>query len=150
VDLKGKTVVITGAAAGIGRVTALELGRPEETLPLIERAMRLSPRDPNLGPWLAIAGMALLHQGRNDEAVTWLRRAVDTGTPVALHQAYLASALALVGREEEAREALAAFRRAKPGATIASLRAAATSTEPGFVTQRQRLYAGLRLAGLPA
>ncbi len=131
-------------------VTALELGRPEETLPLVERAMRLSPRDPNLGPWLAIAGMALLHQGRNEEAVSWLRRAVDTGTPVALHQAYLASALALVGRKEEAREALAAFRRAKPAATIASLRAAATSTEPDFVTQRQRLYAGLRLAGLPA
>jgi tetratricopeptide (TPR) repeat protein len=130
--------------------TALELGRPEETLPLIERAMRLSPRDPNLGPWLAIAGIALLHQGRHQEAVAWLQRAVDTGTPVALHQAYLASALALVGRIEQAREALEEFLKAKPSATIASLRAAARSTEPGYVAQRQRFYTGLRLAGLPA
>ncbi len=131
-------------------VTALELGRPEDTLPLVERAMKLSLRDPNLGPWLAIAGMAMLHLGHDEEAVSWLRRAIDTGTPVALHHAYLASALALVGREEEAREALAAFREAKPSATIARLRAAAYSTEPDFVAQRERLYEGLRLAGLPA
>ena len=111
--------------------------------------MRLSPRDPNLGPWLATAGMALLHLGHDEEAVSWLSRAVDTGTPVALHQAYFASALALVGREEEARQALAPFRRAKPSATIASLRAAAYSTQADFVAQRERLYAGLRLAGLP-
>ncbi len=130
-------------------VTALELGRPEETVALVERAIRLSPRDPNLGPWLAIAGMALLHLGRDEQAVSWLSRAVDTGTPVALHQAYLASALALVGRAQEARDALAAFRKAKPSATIASLRTAAYSAEPAFVAQRERFYAGLRRAGLP-
>jgi predicted Zn-dependent protease len=115
----------------------------------VERAITLSPRDPNLGPWLAIAGMAMLHLGRDEEAVSWLTRAVDTGTPVALHQAYLASALALVEREQAASEALALFREAKPAATIARLRAAAYSTEPDFVAQRERLYTGLRLAGLP-
>jgi TolB-like protein/DNA-binding winged helix-turn-helix (wHTH) protein/Tfp pilus assembly protein PilF len=130
-------------------VTALELGRPAQTVPFVERAITLSPRDPNLGPWLAIAGMAMLHLGRDEEAVSWLTRAVDTGTPVALHQAYLASALALVEREQAASEALALFREAKPAATIARLRGAAYSTAPDFVAQRERLYTGLRLAGLP-
>lgn len=130
-------------------VTAFELGRPEETVAAVERAIRLSPRDPNLGPWLAIAGMAELHLAHDHEAASWLARAIDTGTPVALHHAYLASALALAGRTAEARAALAEFRKAEPSATIAGLRAQAYSTEPGFVVQRERLYEGLRIAGLP-
>jgi TolB-like protein/DNA-binding winged helix-turn-helix (wHTH) protein len=129
-------------------VTALELGRPEETVAAVERAISLSPRDPNLGPWLAIAGMAELHLGRDDEAASWLARAIETGTPVALHHAYLASALALAGRASEAQAALAEFRRARPTATIDRLRAQALSTEPAFIAQRQRLYQGLRVAGL--
>jgi TolB-like protein/DNA-binding winged helix-turn-helix (wHTH) protein/cytochrome c-type biogenesis protein CcmH/NrfG len=129
-------------------VTALELGRPEETVAAVERAVRLSPRDPNLGPWLATAGMAELHLGHDEQAVSWLTRAIDTGTPVALHQAYLASALALAGRIEQAQSVLADFRKTQPSATIARLRAEAYSTEPAFVAQRERLYEGLRMAGL--
>jgi adenylate cyclase len=129
-------------------VTALELGRPEETVAAVERAISLSPRDPNLGPWLAIAGMAELHLGHDDQAASWLARAIETGTPVALHHAYLASALALAGRASEAQAALAEFRRARPTATIDRLRAQALSTEPAFIAQRQRLYQGLRVAGL--
>jgi TolB-like protein/Flp pilus assembly protein TadD len=130
-------------------VTALELGRPEETVPAVKRAISLSPRDPNLGPWFAIAGMAELHLGHDDGAISWLARAIDTGTPVALHHAYLAGALALAGRAAEAQAALAEFRKAMPAATTARLRAQAYSTEPGFVAQRERLYDGLRIAGLP-
>jgi tetratricopeptide (TPR) repeat protein len=130
-------------------VTALELGRPEETVEAVERAIRLSPRDPNLGPWLAIAGMAELHLGHDEQAVLWMTRAIDTGTPVALHQAYLAAALALAGRPAQAEAALTAFRKAAPSATITSLRAQAYSYEPSFVAQRERLYDGLRIAGLP-
>lgn len=129
--------------------TALELGRPEETVAAVERAIRLSPRDPNLGPWLAIAGKAELHLGHYREAASWLTRAIDTGTPVAQHHAYLAAALALAGRTEEAQAALAAFRLANPSATIERLRAQARSTEPSFIAQQERLYEGLRIAGLP-
>ncbi len=130
-------------------VTELELGRPEATFALIERAIRLSPRDPSLGPWFGIAGIAALHLGRDKEAVNWLRRATDTGTQVALQYAYLASALALTGQAAEAQAALARFRDLKPKATITTIRGSPRSTEPGFLTQRERLYAGLRLAGLP-
>jgi adenylate cyclase len=129
--------------------TALELGRPEETVAAIERAIRLSPRDPNLGRWLAYAGMAELHLGRYDEAVSWLARALETGTPVARHHAYLAAALALAGRGDEAQTALAGFKQINSSATIARLRGQALSTDPGFVAQQERFFEGLRLAGLP-
>ena len=65
-------------------ITELELGRPEAVFPAVEKAIRLSPRDPSLGPWLAFVGMAHLHLGNNDDAVSWLERAINTGTPVAL------------------------------------------------------------------
>jgi TolB-like protein/DNA-binding winged helix-turn-helix (wHTH) protein/Tfp pilus assembly protein PilF len=140
-------------AAGHGQlgVTELEVGRPEETFKAVERAIRLSPRDPNVGHWFSIAGLAELHLGRFAESAAWFARAVetDTGTPTVRQRAYFASALALAGRTAEARAALAELLKAKPTATIASLRAAERSTEPSFLARQERVYEGLRLVGLP-
>jgi Flp pilus assembly protein TadD len=90
-------------------------------------------------------GRAELGLGNYQEAARWLVRAIDTGTPIARHRAYLAAALALGGRVAEARSALAEFRKLMPEATIRTLMADATSTE-GW---QERLVDGLRLAGLP-
>jgi hypothetical protein len=118
---------------------------------MAERAIRLSPRDPNVGHWFAMVGMAELHLGHFAEAALWLARAVetDTGTPTTRQRAYFVSALALAGRTAEARAALAALLKTKPTATIASLRAAERSTEADFLARQERVYEGLRLAGLP-
>jgi hypothetical protein len=93
--------------------------------------------------------MAELHLGRYQQAASWLTRAIDTGTPIALHNAYLASALARIGRLPEAHAALAELRKINPSATITSLRARTRSKEPDFVVQQERFFEGLRLAGLP-
>ena len=132
-------------------VTETESGRPEKAINWIERAIRLSPRDPDHSLWLTFIGIAELHRGRLQEAVFFLGRAleVDTSTPTAVQRAYLASALMLVGRTTEGRAALAEFRKAKPSATIASLRAAARSTDSVFIAQQERFFEGLRMAGLP-
>jgi TolB-like protein/DNA-binding winged helix-turn-helix (wHTH) protein/Tfp pilus assembly protein PilF len=132
-------------------VTAIESGRPEEAIEAIERAIRLSPRDPDHSLWLSFIGMAELHRGRLQEAVSFLGHAleVDTSTATAVQHAYLASALMLVGRTAEGRAALAEFRKAKPSATIASLRAAARSTDAAFMAQQERFFEGLRMAGMP-
>jgi TolB-like protein/Flp pilus assembly protein TadD len=138
------------ACAQLG-VTEIESGRPEEAINWIERAIRLSPRDPDHSLWLSFIGIAELHRGRLQEAVFFLGRAleVDTSTPTAVQRAYLASALMLVGRMTGGRAALAEFRKAKPLATIASLRAAARSTDAVFIAQQERFFEGLRMAGLP-
>ncbi len=132
-------------------VTAIESGLPEEAIEAIERAIRLSPRDPDHSLWLSFIGMAELHRGRLPEAVFFLGRAleVDTSTATGIQRAYLASALMLVGRTTEGRAALAEFRKAKPSATIASLRAAARSTNAAFMAQQEHFFEGLRMAGLP-
>ncbi len=129
--------------------TEVELGRPEPAISAVERAIKLSPRDPSLGPWLAFVGMAKLHIGEYQDAVSWLTRAIDTGTPIARHHAYLASALALAGRLPEARAVLADFRKTVPSATVSTLRRAGISTDAKFVEQQERFFEGLRTAGLP-
>jgi predicted Zn-dependent protease len=132
-------------------MTELELGRPKETVKAVNHAIRLSPRDPVVGHWFAMIGMAQLHLGHFTEAVSWLARAVeaDNSSPTALQRVYFISALALAGRVMEARAALTEFRESNPSANIASLRNRAYSKEPSFIAQRESLYEGLRIAGLP-
>jgi hypothetical protein len=48
----------------------------EETIPLEEQAIRLSPRNPELlGVWYSQIGLVHLLQSRNDEAIVWLEKA---------------------------------------------------------------------------
>jgi TolB-like protein/DNA-binding winged helix-turn-helix (wHTH) protein/Tfp pilus assembly protein PilF len=128
--------------------TALELGRPDEAIEAVGRAMRLSPRDPSLGPWQALLGRAHLQLDRYDDAVVWFARSIETGTPIVLTHAYLASALALTGRTREAKDALDVFLAARPEATLADLIAQDRRNGPDATAQSRRVYEGLRIAGL--
>jgi TolB-like protein/DNA-binding winged helix-turn-helix (wHTH) protein/Tfp pilus assembly protein PilF len=132
-------------------LTAIELGRPDEAIPSVERAMRLSPRDPNLEHWFGFIGMAEFHRGNLADAISRMARAIngETSTPTALQHAYYVSALALAGRAAEADVALAEFLRQRPGANITSLRKAARSKDANFAAQQERLFEGLRMTGLP-
>src|SRR5206468_11045282 len=56
------------AHAQLGMVM-LELGQPEHTGAHIERALRLSPRDPSRGIWVGMAAGAELMMERYDEAI---------------------------------------------------------------------------------
>ena len=62
---------------------------------------------------------------------------------------WLAAALARLGRLEEAREAARAGLELNPSFTIARLRSLAFSDNPVYLAGRERLYEGLRLAGVP-
>jgi len=50
-------------------------GAIEETIPLLERAMRLSPHEPRIGIWCQQVGRAHLLQSRTDDAITWFEKA---------------------------------------------------------------------------
>ena len=53
----------------------LHSGSIEETIPLVEQAIRLSPRDPVIGNFYNEIGRVHLLQSRSDDAITWLERA---------------------------------------------------------------------------
>jgi adenylate cyclase len=128
-------------------------GSIEETIPLVERAIRLSPRDPHIGTFYQLIGLVYLLQSRTEEAVIWLERARNAIPAHSGIRAYLASAYALKGEIERAAIELAEARRLGGDnryASLARLRAVGNWGVPKTrALFEATFFAGLRLAGTP-
>ena len=99
---------------------------------------------------MVFVGFARLHSGRDEEAVAWLNRSIELNPNNPVVHFCLAAALAHLGRLEEAREAARAGLELDPSFSSARLRRSMTfSDNPVFLAGRERLYEGLRKAGLP-
>jgi tetratricopeptide (TPR) repeat protein len=59
-------------------------GSVEEAIPLLEQAVRLSPRDPQIGYLTVRIGLLHLLLSRTDEAITWLKKARSTAPALPL------------------------------------------------------------------
>ncbi len=127
----------------------LYLGRAEETEAHILEALRLSPRDTTTFVWLAVAGNAKLHLGRDEEAVAWLRRSIDANRNYPLAHFRLAAALAQLGRLDEARIAAQAGFALDPNFTLRRIRVVGLSDNPTYLAQRERVLAGMQMARVP-
>jgi tetratricopeptide (TPR) repeat protein len=62
-----------GAIAHLGQCK-LFTGSIEETIPLVERAIRVSPRDGQIANWYWRIGVVHMLQSRLDEAIVWFER----------------------------------------------------------------------------
>jgi len=131
---------------GLGK---LMLGRPEETELHINEALRLSPRDNRAFVWMQYVGAARLHLGKDEEAIGWLERSIEANRNHALSQFYLGAAWALLGRIPEARLAVQAGLAMNPTFTISRFRAGVASDNATYLAQRERVYNGMRKAGIP-
>jgi TolB-like protein len=115
----------------------------------IQEAMRLSPRDVWIPAWMMIMGYGKVFLGADQEAVTWPRRSVEANRNVARPYFVLAAALAQLGQLDEARAAAEAGLALDPSFTIRRERISAPSDDPIFLAGRERLYQGMRMAGVP-
>jgi tetratricopeptide (TPR) repeat protein len=145
IDLDGSLAI---AHAYVGVMKFL-LGRAQETRAHVEKAMRLSPRDPFLFQWHFFIGLADVYLGRVVRGIESLRKTVEINPNWGHSHFILAGALALAGLLEEAAEVCAVARRLAPYFTITKFRAEAISDNPVFLAQREHFYEGLRLAGVP-
>jgi TolB-like protein/class 3 adenylate cyclase len=134
------------AYVGLGKVF---VGRNEETEAHILEALRISPRDTRVGLWTFIAGVAKFYSGRDEEALPWLTRSAEISPNAPLAHFYFAAALVGLGRLEEAGDATRAGLELNPSLTISRLRSLAFSDHPVYRAGRERVYDGLRKAGLP-
>ena len=124
-------------------------GRPQETEDHIARAIRLSPRDSQLNAWCLAAGVASLSLSRDEEAVSWLHRAIEANHTLPLTHFILASAFALQGKTSEARAAMKAGLALDPGFTIQRYRNNPLSGNPSYLAHRKRICEGMFAAGVP-
>ncbi|MGO9697630.1 MAG: tetratricopeptide repeat protein [Xanthobacteraceae bacterium] len=117
------------------------IGRFEQAKSHLQLAMRLSPRDPEIGFRHNQLGNIELNLGHFDAAIDEYHKAIDAGFRTFIPYVDLAAAYALEGRMEEAKLPLAEARRLNPKLTVKWLMAHA----PNLPT----LFEGSRRVGLP-
>jgi adenylate cyclase len=118
-------------------------GLPGEAVRSFERAMRVSPVDPQLHQSFAGMGLAFIELGRFDEAIVAGKKAQRQNPSFSPGYRCLVSAFAHLGRDAEAREAAAHLLEVDPAFTISALIAR------GGQANSKLLIEGLRKAGLP-
>jgi tetratricopeptide (TPR) repeat protein len=131
----------------------LYAGSIEEVIPVVERAIRLSPRDPLIGVCYYLIGTVHLLQSRTEEAIVWLENARTNTATAPFHRSRLASAYALRDETERATAELAEARRLSSDnrfSSIAQLRAVGLWGKPKTRALFEATYfVGLRKAGMP-
>jgi tetratricopeptide (TPR) repeat protein len=129
----------------------LFVGRVEETEAHIAEALRLSPRDPGAFAWMSYAGMSKNVPGSYEQAVAWFRRSIEANPNFPHAFFHLASALAHLGRLDEARSAVKAGLVLNPTFTLSRDRAvwASVSDHATFLAQLELCIEGMRKAGTP-
>jgi adenylate cyclase len=121
------------------------LDRPTESIECFERAIRLSPLDPvNFN---CFAGLGASHslQGRHDEAVKWLEKALTANPQARWIYRQLIPAYVSAGRIDDARRGLRLLLQDYPSLTCQKVRVAMLYSERTM----DRICDGLEQAGLP-
>jgi len=129
-------------------------GAIEETIPLMEQAIRLSPRDPNISVFYSEIGLVHLLQSRIDDAILWLEKARNANPEHPSPRARLASAYGLRGDGDRASTELAEARKLSRDGRYSSIAASQAVLGywgvPKIRTMFEATYfTGLRKAGMP-
>jgi adenylate cyclase len=145
---------VLAALTGLGWCK-LYAGSIEAVIPLVEQAIRLSPRDPSIGSRYFLIETVHLLQSHTDEAIVWLEKARSATPGVPGFHGRLASAYALRGDTERAVGELAEARRLSSDARFSSIDHLKANTLGWWGVPKTRAlyeatyFAGLRKAGMP-
>ena len=96
-----------------------------------------------------VTGFAKLQVTADDEAVVWFRRSIDANRNYPIAHFGRAAALALLGSSDLAKVAAKNGLRLDPSFTIRRFRDSARSNIPTYLAKRERVYEGMRMAGVP-
>jgi TolB-like protein/class 3 adenylate cyclase/Tfp pilus assembly protein PilF len=130
-------------------------GSIDVVIPLMQQAIRRSPRDPQISVWHGAIGMVHLLQSHIDEAIVWLEKARRACPEKPYNHLHLAAAYALSDDLDRAVMELSEARRLDGGTLYSSV--ARLKAFPGAwwgAPKTRALYeatyfAGLRKAGMP-
>jgi TolB-like protein/Tfp pilus assembly protein PilF len=134
------------AYCGLGDSLAYE-GRLEESIPLFEKAIRLSPHDPQRWAFYSYGALAHLFNADFEQAAVWAKNALQVPNCQYWANAHLTVALALLDKTAEASDAAAQLLARKTGFSCAF------AEKKLFYIKRPEQLAlyldGLRKAGVP-
>src|SRR5690348_403669 len=85
------------------------LGNPKGAIPLAEKAIKLSPKDPSIGPFLWVKGRAYFTLGDYPKAIEALAESARVRPNLWFTQAWLVAAYALTDQDAKATQARTTF-----------------------------------------
>ena len=136
------------AYAQIGEIMTF-LGRPENAIKPIEKALRFDPRTPHRVMFEFMACRAQLNLAEWDQAIQWCEKSIASNPALPWPYLGLAGAYGWLGRADEASAALAELQKRLPGYTVEKYLAPYRNANPKLKSQIERFAEGLRKAGLP-
>ena len=141
-----------GLAHGFAGYNAALLGRASETLPAIERAMRLDPTDRRHSIWFFFGGFAELLLGRVEQAVDLLEKSLERNPSYGGAQLFLMAARSLLGRPGDAARMADTFRGQYPEYPANAFEQLwlSRSPAPTYRAQIQPLFEQIRSLGITA
>jgi len=107
---------------GFDALTRCLCGAYDKAIEHAQKALRLSPVEPLVYYAEVALGFACLFIGRNEEAVTHARKAIDGNRNFALAYSILAMGCVRLGQSEEASQAVRQLTAAAPNFRIEALR----------------------------
>jgi DNA-binding SARP family transcriptional activator/TolB-like protein len=139
-----------GLAHGFAGYNAALLGRASETLPAVERAMRLDPTDRRHSIWFFFGGFAELLLGRVQAAVALLEKSLERNPSYGSAQLFLMAALCLLARPDDAARLAASFRGQYPEYPANAFEQLwlSRSPSPTYRAQVQPLFEKIRSLGI--
>jgi adenylate cyclase len=124
-------------------------GRPEEALPIVDRAIALDPRSPRVPFYLGFKAAAHLSLGQYDHAIAACEKALGLGDYSGRYLT-LTAAYAQKGDMVRAAAAKAELLKRQPSISIARLKSSPRYKHPLYLQQSEvTRLAGLRKAGIP-
>ncbi len=130
-------------------VALTRLGKPREAILWVERAFKLSPRDPLRSVWYAVIARAQVILGEDARAIETAQKGVVANRKHVNNYAALAAAYAHLGQMTKAKASLQRLKSFMPNITVRRYQLLAASTDPVAIKTYQRMMDGLRKAGLP-
>jgi DNA-binding SARP family transcriptional activator/TolB-like protein len=139
-----------GVAHGFGGYNAAFLGHAEETLPAVERAMRLDQTDRRQSIFFFFGGFAELLLGHTEVSIALLQKSLERNPSYGCAQLFLMASLSLIGRKAEAARAATAFREQYPASRANDFEQLwlARSTYPAYRAQIDPVFEKIRSLGV--
>ncbi len=136
------------ARAELGR-TLIDVGKHDEAIAELQKAIEASPTDISLYMWYYWQGLAAVHQGNGKGALEALRQSHQANRQHDNTFRLMALAYAYDDQEEKAREMVREFLKMRPTATLDDWKRPNARSNPAVAARREHMRATLKRLGVP-
>jgi len=120
------------------------IGKPQEAIPILERALRVDPLEPSFAYWGL--GMANRAMERYETAIRYFKKSLEGNPKNLIVLVNLAPCYVILGRDEEARGVAVEILKLHPNFSVEKWMKKSPAKDP---VKKEKMKAALLKAGLP-